>query len=556
MSTIRLMNDGTRTEIVTDAELAAAKAGGARPAAPPAQPAPLPTVATSIAVSVTAACSQCHVNVGVNAIATEAHCPECNHRIALDWALWRDVLSAAVIDGPVAAPNQDHLEALNGGGTTTLIRNYVRKDATCARCKAALPLPRALQGADHGFCICVNCGDKVSLRKVPPELAQLGGLTHIIGEDVAALAGTVTPRQRLFFLWHERVAQSAKGTDPQFYWHYLEDVVCDRNGNIYFVGGGDKYDFDGRKRAAALWSVDALFKPRWQRQTLTTGNDPLEDPELSVTASGFMLMRAKDRHHAYVLSCADGSTAVNLGGREPPAAAAHGFDLKDCTSLTCDIDGTILGTIHDRLLRWTYDGQPLETWPVTGVFGRHHTLQPLYRAQANSEERAPIEASEKYPPDPKEIGNHPYELSAKYGEIQIGFDGMLLYRESNDIAKLDRQGKVVFRAKLPDELSVLGRIQSDAHGTTYVLCEGKHSVRQIVRISALGQVDWIVDGSRPGTPMWDGRHLVVLPHGTMYVFDNNGSARAFNADGSLRFASPKAREADQEAITRRESEAR
>ncbi len=90
MSTIRLMNDGTRTEIITDAELAAAKASAANPA-----PAAQPTVTASIALSVTAACSQCHVNVAVNAIATEAHCPECNHGIALDWSLWRDVAREA-----------------------------------------------------------------------------------------------------------------------------------------------------------------------------------------------------------------------------------------------------------------------------------------------------------------------------------------------------------------------------------------------------------------------------------------------------------------------------
>lgn len=499
---------------------------------------------TAIGISITATCKQCHVNFPINALTNEAHCPDCNQALAISWAVWGDVLSAAAIDGPNVAPNEDHVDAVVGGAGTKLIRNYVRRDATCAKCKAPLPFPRALQGADHGFCICVQCGEKVALRHAPNELKQLGGITHVIGEEQVP-----SGRSRLFYLWHERSAHAAAAPGNELGWESLKDVACDRNGNVYILA-----ELDDELR---LWAFDPSFKLRWQRQGLTTGRDQLSEPKMCLTANGYMIVRAERRHSALVISCADGSTALTLGGPEPANATAHGFDLKDCATLTCDVDGTILGAIHKRLLRWTYDGQPVETWPVSGgLFSRHHKPQPLYR-MGEREERIAIEASAEYPPDPKEIGNQPYELDAdEYDEIHVGFDGNLIYREGHDLAKIDRQGNIIMRVGLPAEYSHQGRVQSDGYGNTYLLTHDSDA-RKILRISPDGKrVDVAVDGERPGTPIWDGDELAVLPNGTIFVFDSYGSARCFNPDGSLRFISPKARERDQEQANEREMEAR
>lgn len=302
--------------------------------------------------------------------------------------------------------------------------------------------------------------------------------------------------------------------------------------------------------------MDAQCKERWHRQGITQDGDHIERPKLCVTPNGYLILRGEGRHGALVLSCADGSTALTLGGPEPAGAQAHGFDLKDCASLTCDVDGTLIAAIHQRLLRWTCDGQPVETWPVTGFFGRHHKLQPLYRMN-DREQRVAIAASEKYPPGPKDTGNHPYELEIDgHDELHVGFDGNLIYCESNDLAKFDRQGKVLMRASHASSLGRHGRLQSDAAGNTYLLCS-RERCRQIMRFSPDGKhVDIAVDGHRTSTPISDGAHLAVLPDGTMYVFDSNSSARCFNADGTVRFISPKAHEADQEEATRREQEAR
>src|SRR6185436_18523596 len=127
--------------------------------------------------------------------------------------------------------------------------------------------------------------------------------------------------------------------------------------------------------------------------------------------SGHVLAWRKHKHGCVVISGKDGSTAAALGGKEPPNAPAHHLDLQYCDSLVADVDGTIFALMHDRVLRWTYDGRPMETWPPSkGIFGeKHQKFRPLFRDKGDGE-RDTIKAEMEYPPDVDEVKDRPFEM--------------------------------------------------------------------------------------------------------------------------------------------------
>lgn len=101
---------------------------------------------------------------------------------------------------------------------------------------------------------------------------------------------------------------------------------------------------------------------------------------------------------------------------ESPDATAHGFDLEYCTDLACAPDGTLLGLLHDRVLRWTHDGRPIPTWPPKkGIFGeKHEKLRPLFRPGSRPDDRDMVKAEAEYPDSIEEIKHRPTEMRTEH----------------------------------------------------------------------------------------------------------------------------------------------
>ncbi|MEO7111941.1 MAG: hypothetical protein ABI183_15970 [Polyangiaceae bacterium] len=549
---------------------------------------------SSIGIVLNTSCPRCHENFPVNAIAN-LRCPKCAQVVPVDAATWKQVLESPALDGPLAEPGRDHVAPVQAA--IPFIRNFVRKDAACARCNAALPLPQALAHAQRGWCICVNCGDKVSVRLLPPVFAGLGGVTHVIGEDFAALnddgaqhapvmastseivscpacGGNLPvdgssqraipcrhcrsqiviaeaiwaklhplPLQRSFYLWSTATAVVQNADKVDMSWNSLCDVVTDDRGNLYFLGfrGGDSFNDN-----LSLWSTDAQFHLRWLREKIPIKENQ-DDSHMVMTPSGYLLVWCESRHGAIVISGNDGSTAATLGGVEPPNSQAHFFDLEFLEDLTIAPDGAIIGLLHHRLLRWTHDGQPLETWPLgKGLFGgeKHQKLRPLFSGDGDKRHRVVAEA--EHPSSIEELKDRPIELYTDYTSCKSGRDGSLYLWRSANVARLDAQGKIIFKAKLPEEHgNEYGSPCIDASGASYFLVSMRGSSHGIFRISPNGRdVRLIVDGSSVGTPMGSDRNLLVLPDGTMMTFGHDSVLRVFAPDGSVRFLSEKAREDD------------
>jgi hypothetical protein len=530
-------------------------------------------------------CTRCSENVPVNAIAPSARCPKCSSTVAIPRETWLALLEPAVLDGPVAEPGKNNTAPVRTAAGA-FVRTYVRKDAACARCNGALPLPRALEHASRGWCICVECGDRVSVRAIPPDV-RIGGVTHVIGEDLggaatAASAGETIqcPRcgsgvaadgssravlcrhcqaqvvipdaiwarlrpyaaSRTFFLWHE-----AKEVAPAMHldWDDLHDAVVDRNGNLYFIGAFTDESFYEK---VDVWSTDAQLRLRWSRKDIGLKGGSFEETSLVFAPSGHLIVWKERRHGAIVLSCNDGSTVANIGGTEPPGSTAHHLDLEFCTDLACAPDGTLLGLLHDRVLRWTSDGRPIETWPPKkGLFGeKRQKLRPLFKPGSRPDDRDMVKAEAEYPDSLENLGNRPIEMQTDYTHCGYGVDATLVLQRSEHVAKLDPNGDVLWKVTLPERSNDYGRPCIDGWGNVHLIRWLASDTHGVYRISADAKDQrLLVDGTRVGTPVAAERILVVALDCTIYVLGGRGRVRVFGPDGAARFISPKAREEDE-----------
>jgi DNA-directed RNA polymerase subunit RPC12/RpoP len=544
---------------------------------------------TTIALELKTACGACGDNVPLNGVVDQISCPRCRAPIRFDAAAWRQILEAPALEGPREQPDEQNAGFVRAA--RPVMRVFTRRAAACARCATALPLPQALEHAERGWCACVACGERVSVRPAPASVAGMGGLTHLVGEDLSQIAGGAAhvdagaattvrcghcgaalpvdratsratactycnasvvlpddvwarlhplPEQRAWFLVLDtaRLAAGA-AAGPTFEWENVEDFAVGGDGNLYFVGTSDIPRLHGNR----VWSCDARFALRWTRHGL-----PLDDGErlrITPTYDGHVLVSRRQKHSVVKLSCADGATVAVLGGPEPPDARAHGLDLEYAEAVAADPDGSIVAALHNRLLRWSADGAPVETWPpARGFFGeKHQKLGPLFRTDPNGERGA-------IRPDatatPETLKDRPVELRSSVS-LAIGPDGAMYLQRGKHVVKLARDGKKVWLAELADEGSDMDRPRVDAQGNVYLLRWLETDTHGIVRISPDGKdVRLLVDGRKPGTPMCAERHFAVAAGGTIFVVGSFRVARVFGADGSARLASPAARQDDEQ----------
>jgi hypothetical protein len=553
---------------------------------------------TTIGLELKTACGRCGENVPVNGVVDRLVCPRCHDEITFDAAAWRSILETPALEGPLGEPNRQRVDAVKGG-PRAVMRFFSKRDATCARCKAVLPMPQSLQHAARGWCACVQCGEQVSVRVAPPAIAGLGGVTHLIGEDPSQIGGAAggsattgatsvrcdhcgaalpvdvtssrtigctycktsvilpddvwarlhpLPQQRAWFLYHD-AAHAPANAGSSFAWKKVEDVAFGRDGHLYFVGENDGI----RSGGVSVWSTDARFSPRWVRADVPLGTFS-EDARIAVTPDGHVLVWRGRCHWVLKLACADGATVAKLGGKEAPDAKAHGLDLEFADDLAVDPDGSILAIVHRRILRWAPDGEPVETWPTKrGLFGeKHQKLSPLFRTRPDGE-RDWIRPSET--PRVREAKSRPLEIDDD-SQLAIGPDGATYLQRDEDLLKLARDGTKVWAVNVGVTGNGMDRPRIDAHGNVYVLRRLRSGTHGILRVSADGSdVRVLVDGDAPGTPMAEEWHFAVSPDGTIFVVDYSGVARVFGPNGAALFASPKAREADAYRAKRRTEEA-
>jgi len=477
----------------------------------------IPALHEVVTVLVTTACASCHGVFPIDALVDTCVCPTCKTQLALPPERWREVLTP-LLSRIESLPSDGKLER-----TTGSFQFAAHRPAGCSQCNAPLPT-EVFDQAESGQTFCPACGFRMATRPVPPALASmLPGVTHLIGEDPDTVANPLEARPSAGHGFLLRIDRALRNQYFPPDWGEVLAATCDAAGNVYLLCT-ETARF-GQLRALAL---DTELRTLWSRPGLPMGKH--QDRGITVTTDGVVVWTG-DRVSAVKLAFDDGRELGRVGGQQPRGADRHFMDLDGAVSMVADVDGTYLLMKERRLVRCGGDGNGVATWPPRrGFFGKKHEKLVAFGEDDGHDAMAPM--IEKVPDHPTYI----YRAT-----IRVGWDQRVYLASSSHLACVERDGKVKWRASLPEGWYV--DYGADVHGQLYAL-SGK-DLPGIWRISPDGrQGTLVVDGRSHETPLAESA-MVVRPDGAILTFAERGQIRMFSPTGALHWRTDSARLADE-----------
>lgn len=548
-----------------------------------------------VALELRGQCDGCGQPLPINGCVDHIVCSGCQRGHALGAETWKMLLEDEVSSVDELEMNEGrHRSVMSGSGGYHLMVGH--QHPRCGRCKTTIPDEAASDAfLDRGWVGCVGCGEKMSLRRAPPAVAALGAFA-LVGEDPKLVASGLASGQApmvtatatasgpvvLFCpscngplqvdgasrmvscqycstgvylpddVWHRLhpVAtvsrwylwlpeqDKAQRALARFAWSSVEDMAI-APGVIMFCTGNGRLGEHGRD-GLAVWCMGADLAVRWARMDIDLDES---GTKLALDREGRLIVWNASKHSAVVLSSVDGSTLGTLGGREPEGARVHGFDLARCTDLFADPDGTLLGYMGEkRLVRYTRDGEGIATWPPRGgLFGpKEEKLSPLF-------DRSHRLSSPEDVPYIEGVGHHPLWMEI---DLELGHDGRLYGKRSQQLVCFDRDGKRVYRVSVAVDSICSHGLGADASGHAYVLgyMRGDSNPHVLIRASPDGACSVIATDRRHGGVLGSETDLYVAPDGTMVMLSSD-QVRIVGPDGRLVLlnAAAKEHEAKQDA---------
>ncbi|MBI5480080.1 MAG: hypothetical protein HY906_14530 [Deltaproteobacteria bacterium] len=522
-------------------------------------------------VEIQGKCGACGNPLAVNALVPQLLCPSCNQMRPLSPEGWKLLLEDALKEAP-------QLDVGEGRSTTLLSHGftikYGRIDPYCVGCKTDVP-EEDLEGlAARGFGFCTKCGARLSFRHAPEGVSpQVPPSAILACEDLDQVAGPegnleakeaakpvnfpcpscgaslpvdgssrgVTCKfcnndsflpDALWQRFHpvKTVARwwiCYDAADRPFEWDSFRDVVVDGQGNLYCLAEPGSFS------DCVPFSLDPQLKLRWLRKDLKLD----DESTLALTPTGHLIVGDKRKRSLLVLSCAEGSTVGKVGGTAQPGAPGF-LEFEGADAFAVDTDGTIIVLANNCFRRFTPDGREVEPWP--GV--------------------RPPRAGEDYT-DIENLRNQPVHPYTSGMQVSIGWDGYTYLEYCEKVAKLDRQGRVIYET--PVQLySVYGRPRAPTNGWLNVLGRllsdelkplGLDEAYALVIVSPDGrqQRRFLLDQGMGG-PLGDEDRVAVTPEGFIWLLGDGAKARLIGPDGVSRFVSAKSVEEDAERRQKRQ----
>lgn len=480
----------------------------------------------AIGLEIRIACEGCNGFVPVNAFTASVVCPTCQRPNALEHG-WSWLLADVAKDLEDLVDEEERTARVGPQAKVT----YVRTAARCEVCKTPVP-DEAAAMAQRGWVPCVGCGQWMSFRAAPSMLTTIApGATAILGEDANQLGAHAVAEFARWFVCFDPEARARMRPGAIFEWYSFADAAVDREGNLVCAGNYEPED------EFAIWSMNGRLETRWWERGLRFQHS---EARLAISPGGAIYVWEPGTPTMASLAPGDGTQAGEIGGLEPDGSAVHQLDLTHCSSLTIDVDGSILCIIHNRLLRFGLDGQGVRTW-----HGRVPESQdPLYRPgrEPNAAEAVLID----------DAGACPTALD-EYTRIHVGWDAHLYVERGEVLARFDRYGQLIYRIELPLS-SVDGRPGADVHGCAYVIGT-EHSRRRVLRVRPDGVPEVFAIDRRDGGVLGEEDTIAVGPDGTVWMLSYNQRVRVLGPDGRVAQLSDASRRADREDDRRRKTSA-
>ena len=534
-----------------------------------------------ICVELKTECKHCGNPLMLNALENEILCPSCNKTNSFPDETWEGLLEDGFEKIDEFKPGEGQPSSIFRGEYKYNLL-FGRQEPRCRNCKTGIDSTKIEEYAAQKIVKCSKCGFDIYIRKAPENVEKaLVGVRYIIGEDKNMVAGggpeTKLPNdvkpvlftcpscagnlaidgsarmvvckfcssqiylpddlwarlhpadeiQRWYMLYDNVAAK----VDKLLEWYYIPGFVIDKDCNCYVASGTSD-----RSSYISVWSFGPDLKVRWVRDALKFDHD---HTGLALTNDGNLYLWAKNKHSMLKLSSKDGSDIQKIEGK-PFKEDPYGFNMKGCTSLISDKDGSILAIINNTFVRYDRQGKRIKLW--NGLkFG-------LFSAGIGK--KVP-EGDSEYAPYLSATHSMPKRISGDFTKMRIGWDGYLymIDRSSSDgvIAKFDSDGNKLKSVYIPLRHKDC-MPSADAEGSMYVLGTNEESNTNLIKISSNGHIQTLLTDIKEGGVLDDEDQLSLAPDGRIYIYKFYNRLKVFSPDMKMIFRSEQSREDDEEVL--------
>ncbi|MCE1164158.1 MAG: hypothetical protein LWX07_02005 [Bacteroidetes bacterium] len=536
-------------------------------------------------------CKSCGGPLSINAFANDIYCEACGSKNTLSFENWKSIVAENIKEAKGFAEGEgQNSKTFAGDFEFSLL--FGKQKARCGKCKTAIPddFYSSFTGGNYH---CANCGNDVNIRKPDDFVLKIvPNAVFLAGEDANQMnAGKETMKKpddvkpvlfscpscagnlevdgtsrmitckfcnsKIYLpdeLWHELhpvktvsrwyvlIDESKVSENNIPEWYHLSDVASDSEGNIYIAGADDE------EEQFILFSISPQMKVRWQRQDIKYEH---EGAGITTTKDGKLLLWNKNKKSLNVYSCMDGKDLPGIKGADVSANDRYPFNLKGCTSLISDSDGTLLAVVNNAFVRFYDDGSRAPVWTMVSQKGEKPGLFSRLFGGGDTEVEIPqSEASASYL---KDTGNTPKTIVGEFTTMSIGYDGYLymLDKSSGDgvLAKYTREGKQLWKALVPIGWKEC-KPCADRNGNVFVI--GKNDDNNTVNLLKFSEdgkkVELVANDVVEGGILSDEELIAMSPDGTIFALRYYEVLKIIAPDMSLKYISKQAKEEDKDKI--------
>lgn len=535
-------------------------------------------------------CVSCGGPVAINAFANKIFCEACGAKNVVSSDEWTSIVRDNIKEARKFSEGEGQNSKTFGGNYEYSLL-FGKQKARCKNCKTNVPDDVFASFSGNPY-KCSKCGETIPIRKpddfilniVPNAVFLAGEDANQINTDNAAMRKPDAGKPVLFNcpscagnlevdgssrmitckycnskiylpdeLWHELhpvktvcrwyvlVDESKVDENVMPEWYYLSDIAADDEGNVYFAGAGDD------EEQFMLFSISPDMKVRWLRQDFKYDH---EGAGITAAKDGKLLLWNKEKKSLSIFSCSDGKDLPGIKGDDASESNPYPFNLKGCTSIVSESDGTLLAVINNTFVRFYNDGTRAPLWGEVAQKGEKPGFFKRLFGGADTEVEIPKD--DDWAPCIKELGSRPKRVNGEFTTMNLGYDGFLymLDKSSGDgmLAKYDREGKQIWKEPVPLGWKE-GKPFADKNGNVFVIGKNDNDKVSLIRLSDDGKrADLMMNDVTEGGLLSEEDNLAMTPGGALYAFRYYEVLKVFAPDMTLKYISKRAKEEDKEKL--------